>query len=313
MAQKIAPAALRLYTNKQFDASWFGDRLYGSLLHQTLHIKTFVQKIFDSIGTKTALSHIQATPHSLFVQSFFCTPRAMNKRMRKKHVRLEPCTQFFQAFGLQMIKKPTQKVESLFALSLTNQLKGGTQFQVYGMLKMILISHFMATQKQYILNYSTFDPSFHLLHHSQSAIAQRVVQNQVSKTKVTKYATHIENVIASYTQKRVVWAPYKVKHLFTSASFVAHYIALQFEQQKKKPFRTVFKDVLKQCVKVPHLVGVRISLAGRIGGAEMARVETARYGQTSLHVFSHRIDYHATSAYTQHGLLGIKVWISFKT
>ena len=104
-----------------------------------------------------------------------------------------------------------------------------------------------------------------------------------------------------------------MKHLFTSASFVAHYIALQFEQQKKKPFRTVFKDVLKQCVKVPHLVGVRISLAGRIGGAEMARVETARYGQTSLHVFSHRIDYHATSAYTQHGLLGIKVWISFKT
>ena len=43
----------------------------------------------------------------------------------------------------------------------------------------------------------------------------------------------------------------------------------------------------------------------------MARVETSRYGQTSLHVFSHAIDYHATTAYTPHGLLGIK-GISFK-
>ena len=81
---------------------------------------------------------------------------------------------------------------------------------------------------------------------------------------------------------------------------------------KKKPFRSIFQDVLKQCVKLPHIVGVRIAIAGRINGAEMARVETSRYGQTSLHVFSHAIDYHATAAYTPHGLLGIKVWISFK-
>jgi small subunit ribosomal protein S3 len=100
--------------------------------------------------------------------------------------------------------------------------------------------------------------------------------------------------------------------LFSSATFVAHYIALQFEQNKKKPFRSIFQDVLKQCVKLPHIVGVRIAIAGRINGAEMARVETSRYGQTSLHVFSHAIDYHATAAYTPHGLLGIKVWISFK-
>jgi len=45
----------------------------------------------------------------------------------------------------------------------------------------------------------------------------------------------------------------------------------------------------------------------------MARVEQTQYGQTSLHVFSHTIDYHATSAYTPHGLLGVKVWMSFKS
>jgi hypothetical protein len=71
MAQKIAPAALRLYTNKKFDASWFSDRMYGSLLQQTLNIKKFVHSIFESIGTKTALSHVQATPQHIYIQSFF--------------------------------------------------------------------------------------------------------------------------------------------------------------------------------------------------------------------------------------------------
>ena len=84
MAQKIAPAALRLYTNKKFDASWFSDRMYGSLLQQTLNIKKFVHSIFESIGTKTALSHVQATPQHIYIQSFFCSPRVMNQRLRKK-------------------------------------------------------------------------------------------------------------------------------------------------------------------------------------------------------------------------------------
>ena len=47
MAQKIAPIALRLDTNRHFDASWFGDRTYGSLLHQTLQLKSFIQLLFE--------------------------------------------------------------------------------------------------------------------------------------------------------------------------------------------------------------------------------------------------------------------------
>ena len=101
MAQKIAPAALRLYTNKKFDASWFSDRMYGSLLQQTLNIKKFVHSIFESIGTKTALSHVQATPQHIYIQSFFCSPRVMNQRLRKKYVSLESNTQFLHPFEVK--------------------------------------------------------------------------------------------------------------------------------------------------------------------------------------------------------------------
>ena len=65
-------------------------------------------------------------------------------------------------------------------------------------------------------------------------------------------------------------------------------------------------------MRTPYLVGIRIAVAGCISGADKARVETTKYGQTSLHVFAHRIDYHATTASTRKGLLGIKVWMSFK-
>ena len=41
------------------------------LLHQTLQLKSYIRLIFEAIGSKTALSHVQSTPHTLFVQSFF--------------------------------------------------------------------------------------------------------------------------------------------------------------------------------------------------------------------------------------------------
>lgn len=312
MAQKIAPAALRLYTNKQFDASWFGDRVYGSLFHQTLQMKKFVMQIFESIGTKTALSHVQATPHTIFVQSFFCTPRAMNKKMRKKNVRLDAQTQYIHPFEAQITWQPKNMPQKLFALCLGTNSKNWMHFHQFSSMYMILVSNYAAKKKQYATSQFSDMQHFHMLAQCQHIDLEQTQQKKQSLKKVSKYASHIENVLAKYTQKKVVWTPYKMKHLFTSAAFVAHYIALQFEHNKKKPFRTIFQDVLKQCVKLPNLVGVRIAIAGRIGGAEMARVETTRYGQTSLHVFSHAIDYHATTAYTPHGLLGIKVWISFK-
>ncbi len=312
MAQKIAPIALRLDTNKHFDASWFGDRKYGSLLHQTLQLKSFIQLIFEGIGSKTALSHVQSTPHTLFVQSFFCTPRVMNQRMRKKQVLYDTQTEFLPLFGSHINWQSKKNTQALFALCMANHSKDWNVFKQYGIMHMILATRYHSLQKQYKLEDYSINQSLHLLNYSKADLESRKKSKKESNNQVSKYATHIETVLARYSQKKVVWTPYKMNKLFSSATFVAHYIALQFEQNKKKPFRSIFQDVLKQCVKLPHIVGVRIAIAGRINGAEMARVETSRYGQTSLHVFSHAIDYHATAAYTPHGLLGIKVWISFK-
>lgn len=316
MAQKIAPAALRLQTNKHFDAFWFADRMYDTILHQTLQTKMFLHTLFRKLGTKTALSHVQATPHAIFIQSFFCNPRTMNQRKEKVFVPFHPHTQYVHRFEPFVVFQQKNAQNALFAFCMAGHGKQWKPFFQSGSMHALLALQSSAKQKHYTSSLQNMHHVFHALakSHLPCAAVETRVGNKKSKTlRVKKYASHVESVLTKYLQKRIVWKPYKMKRIFTSASFVAHYIALQFEQNKKKPFRSIFQDVIKQSMLTPHLVGIRIAVAGCMSGADKARVETTKYGQTSLHVFAHRIDYHATTASTRKGLLGIKVWMSFKS
>jgi small subunit ribosomal protein S3 len=55
--------------------------------------------------------------------------------------------------------------------------------------------------------------------------------------------------------------------------------------------------------------GVKISCAGRLGGAEMARTEQYKEGKIPLHTLRANIDYAQTVAKTTYGIIGVKVWI----
>ena len=62
--------------------------------------------------------------------------------------------------------------------------------------------------------------------------------------------------------------------------------------------------------------GVRITCSGRVGGkskkAQRAKIESLKYGQTSLHVFSAPIDFSCKTAHTSFGSVGVKVWICYQ-
>jgi small subunit ribosomal protein S3 len=55
--------------------------------------------------------------------------------------------------------------------------------------------------------------------------------------------------------------------------------------------------------------GVKVRIAGRLGGAEMARVENQKRGQVPLNTLSAQIDYGTAIARTTYGVIGVKVWI----
>lgn len=101
----------------------------------------------------------------------------------------------------------------------------------------------------------------------------------------------------------------EVKRPDLVAQLVAENIALQLE--RRISFRRAMKKAV-QTTMTNGADGIRIRLGGRLGGAEIARVESARVGRVPLHTLRENIDYGFTEARTLAGKVGIKCWICSK-
>jgi small subunit ribosomal protein S3 len=87
---------------------------------------------------------------------------------------------------------------------------------------------------------------------------------------------------------------------------VAENIAMQLE--KRAPFRRAIRQALRSAKKA-GVAGIKVQIAGRLNGAEIARHEWAREGRVPLHTIRADIDYATARAQTVYGILGIKVWV----
>lgn len=93
----------------------------------------------------------------------------------------------------------------------------------------------------------------------------------------------------------------------TSAAIVAFMVAEGLE--KRMTFRRVLKSTVEKVMAVREVVGVRIVISGRLGGADMSRTEQIKKGRIPLQTFRANIDYAQERAYLPYGVIGIKVWI----
>lgn len=99
----------------------------------------------------------------------------------------------------------------------------------------------------------------------------------------------------------------EIKSPESSASIVAQMIAEGLE--KRMPFRRVMKQMVEKVMANREVLGVRIYLGGRLGGAEMARTEELKKGRIPLQTFRSDIDFKRYEAVLPYGNIGIKVWI----
>lgn len=90
------------------------------------------------------------------------------------------------------------------------------------------------------------------------------------------------------------------------ATLVAVNVAQQLE--KRIMFRRAMKRAVTNALR-QGAKGIKISVAGRLGGAEIARTEWYREGRVPLHTFRADIDYGTAIAKTTYGIIGVKVWI----
>jgi len=124
--------------------------------------------------------------------------------------------------------------------------------------------------------------------------------------KKGEYADRIKKHIAKIVGAPVQMTIEEVRKPELDAQLVAQSICQQLE--KRVMFRRAMKRAVQTSMK-NGAKGVKVTISGRLGGAEIARSEWYREGRVPLHTLRADIDYAAYEALTTYGIIGVKVWI----
>ena len=153
-----------------------------------------------------------------------------------------------------------------------------------------------------------------------AGVAQTVIERTTKKVRVTivaarpgiiigKKGADIEKLKATLIKmlgKDVAINIKEEKRPQASGQLAAENVATQLE--RRTAFRRAMKKVIQGALK-SGAKGIKVSVSGRLGGAEMARTEWYLEGRVPLHTLRAKIDYGFAEAHTTYGIIGIKVWI----
>jgi len=122
---------------------------------------------------------------------------------------------------------------------------------------------------------------------------------------IEQLKTDVQNIL-NPTDKRLRLTLIEISKPYEEPNILAEYIALQLES------RVAFRRTMRKAIELAKkgdIGGIKIQIAGRLNGAEIARVEWAREGRVPLQTVRAPINYCHYPARTIYGVLGIKVWI----
>ena len=155
----------------------------------------------------------------------------------------------------------------------------------------------------------------------QAAVSKIIIERPHRKCRVTihsarpgvvigKKGADIEKlrkeVVGKLTTADVTLNIVEVRKPEIDATLVADSIAQQLE--RRVAFRRAMKRAVQSAMRL-GAEGIRINCSGRLGGAEIARLEWYREGRVPLHTLRADVDYGVATAFTTYGTCGIKVWI----
>ncbi len=154
----------------------------------------------------------------------------------------------------------------------------------------------------------------------QAGIARVVIERAAKKTRVTihsarpgvvigKKGADIEKLrleLAKMTTSEVSLNIVEIRKPELDAKLIADSIAQQLE--RRVAFRRAMKRSVQSAMRL-GAQGIRINCSGRLGGAEIARMEWYREGRVPLHTLRADVDYGVGTAKTTYGTCGVKVWV----
>lgn len=154
----------------------------------------------------------------------------------------------------------------------------------------------------------------------QAGISRVVIERPAKRARITIYTARpgvvigkkgqdIEKLRQELSQRTGVDVHLNIVEIRKpeiDAKLVADNIAQQLE--RRVAFRRTMKRAVQSAIRL-GAEGIRINCGGRLGGAEIARVEWYREGRVPLHTLRAEIDYGESTAQTTYGCCGVKVWV----
>ncbi len=157
-------------------------------------------------------------------------------------------------------------------------------------------------------------------HLKAAGISKVIIERAAKTTKVTVYTARpgviigkkgadIEKLRQNLSKRaggEVGLNIVEVRKPEVDAQLVAESVAQQLE--RRVSFRRAMKRAVQNALRF-GAQGIRINVSGRLGGADIARMEWYREGRVPLHTFRADIDYGTAEALTTYGIIGVKIWL----
>ena len=154
----------------------------------------------------------------------------------------------------------------------------------------------------------------------QAGVSRIIIERPHKKCRITIYAARpgviigkkgadiekLKSDIGKITEGEIHLNIVEIRKPEADAQLVAENIAQQLE--RRIAFRRAMKRSMQSAMRL-GAKGVRINVSGRLGGAEIARMEWYREGRVPLHTLRADVDYGFTEAQTTYGIIGVKVWV----
>ena len=155
---------------------------------------------------------------------------------------------------------------------------------------------------------------------SQAGLSRIIIERAAKRTRITlhsarpgvvigKKGADIEKLrtdIAKVTDSEVSLNIVEIRKPEIDAKLIADGIAQQLE--RRVAFRRAMKRAVQSAIRL-GAQGIRINCSGRLGGAEIARMEWYREGRVPLHTLRADVDFGYGTAKTTYGVCGVKVWV----
>lgn len=116
----------------------------------------------------------------------------------------------------------------------------------------------------------------------------------------------VKKEVQKFTKDEIHLNIIEVRKPELDSTLIAESVAQQLE--RRVAFRRAMKRAVQSALRM-GAEGIRINVSGRLGGAEIARMEWYREGRVPLHTLRADVDYGIATALTTYGIIGVKVWV----